>query len=87
MRLSAPQHIPSLRDSRALTLLFLGLKSEAIVCRAYGTKRATSKPRFALGLNRQTVKSFGFRRAPKVLTTSATSFEIASRPLNLTPSV
>ena len=25
-------------------------------------------PRFALGLNRQTVKSFGFRRAPKVLT-------------------
>ncbi len=29
-------------------------------------------------LNRRAVKSFDFRRAPKVLTTSATSFETAS---------
>ena len=38
MRYSAWQHMPSLRDSLALTFLFFGLKSEAIVCRAFGTK-------------------------------------------------
>ena len=39
MRFSARQHMPSLRDSVALTLLFLGLKSEAIAYRRSATDK------------------------------------------------